>query len=139
MYSTKKCSCCQSEKNVSCFAFKNKKLGKLHSMCKECRSEYSSNHYNNNKKKYLERARKNNVKYIGRNKDFIREYKATHGCKFCNEKNPVCLDFHHEDPRHKEANISRMKNDSHSIQKIKQEISKCIVVCANCHRKLHYG
>ena len=26
---------------------------------------------------------------------FINRYKKFYGCKFCGEKNPICLDFHH--------------------------------------------
>ena len=47
----------------------------------------------------------------------------------------ACLDFHHL--RDKEFNIANeIKNLS--IDNLKKEIDKCIVLCANCHRKLHY-
>jgi hypothetical protein len=139
MYSTKKCSCCQLEKNESSFGFKNKKLGKLQSKCKQCQAIYHKKHYETNKQKYLNKSKKNNKIYKANNKIFIDQYKESKGCKFCNEKCAVCLDFHHEDPIAKEMNVSRMKNSSHSIKTITREISKCIVICSNCHRKLHAG
>lgn len=53
----------------------------------------------------------------------------------CGEKDVACLDFHHL--RDKEFNIANeIKNLS--IDNLKKEIDKCIVLCANCHRKLHY-
>jgi hypothetical protein len=45
------------------------------------------------------------------------------------------LDFHHTDPRAKEFKISQMR----TIPRLKAEIAKCIVICANCHRKGHKG
>nr|DAM14611.1 MAG TPA: INTRON TRANSFERASE [Caudoviricetes sp.]DAX04501.1 MAG TPA: INTRON TRANSFERASE [Bacteriophage sp.] len=28
--------------------------------------------------------------------------------------------------------------NSHSTDTINKEINKCVILCANCHRKLHY-
>jgi len=127
------------EKNECDFYFKNKKKGKLQSRCKQCQSKYHRSHYESNKKTYFERAKNNNPKYKKRNKNFVSEYKSNIGCKFCNEKTPVCLDFHHKDPTIKDWNISIMSNSASSLDTIKKEIDKCIVICSNCHRKLHAG
>jgi len=59
----------------------------------------------------------------------------SHPCK-CGENNYACLDFHHNSGN-KEKNISRMVNGSSSLQTIQNEMEKCIVVCSNCHRKIH--
>lgn len=139
MDDNKKCSVCQIEKSKSCFGFKNKKIGRLQSRCKECQAYYHKIHYETNKQIYLEKSKRNNPKYKDQNKKFINQYKETKGCKFCGETCSICLDFHHKDPKQKESNISRMQNSSHSIKAIQKEISKCIVVCSNCHRKLHAG
>jgi hypothetical protein len=88
---------------------------------------------------YCERARTNNPRYRQRNQQFINEYKEKKGCKFCQENTPVCLDFHHIDPNIKDWNISVMSRGASSITTIKKEINKCIVICSNCHRKLHAG
>lgn len=139
MNDTKKCSVCQVKKDESCFGFKNKKLGKLQSRCRECQAKYHKQHYELNKQRYLSQTKIRNKKYKKENKNFINDYKSSKGCKYCEEKTPVCLDFHHKDATVKEANVSRMKNSSHSKKTILKEISKCIVVCSNCHRKLHAG
>ena len=118
MNSNRKCSCCQVKKEQSCFAFKNKKLGKLQSKCKDCQSKYHKQHYESNKEVYCERARNNNPKYKKRNQNFINKYKQRKGCKFCKEKTPVCLDFHHIDPKIKDWNISVMSRSASSIQTI---------------------
>lgn len=46
-----------------------------------------------------------------------------------------CYEFHHIRGNKKE-NISAMLNKS--WQEIKAELDKCVVVCANCHREIHY-
>jgi hypothetical protein len=139
MNDTKLCSVCQVEKDESCFAFKNKKLGKLHSRCKECQSKYHKEHYLTNKKYYSNKRRINNQKYRSVGRKFIYAYKAKQGCKFCTENTPCCLDFHHLDPKEKDSTVSKMKGHARNLSMIKNEIAKCIVVCSNCHRKIHAG
>lgn len=58
------------------------------------------------------------------------------GCSVCGESDPVCLDFHHLDPKTKSFNIG-VQLGSYSLKRVKLEILKCEVLCANCHRKLH--
>ena len=58
-------------------------------------------------------------------------------CETCKEGHPAVLDFHHINDD-KEGNISRMVSDTISKDRILAEIDKCIVLCANCHRKLHW-
>lgn len=66
---------------------------------------------------------------------FVFKYLSSHPCYSCNERNPIVLDFHHT--RNKSFDISTMIKDCCSLPLIQQEINKCIVLCANCHRKLH--
>ena len=139
MNHTKKCPVCQVEKDISCFAFKNKSLGKLHSRCRKCQAIYHKEHYELNKQKYLDKSKRNNEKYKEINKAYIQKYKSNHGCVFCKESDPCCLDFHHINPENKKKDIASMQHFAHSLDTIKTEIKKCIVVCANCHRKLHAG
>jgi hypothetical protein len=139
MYDTKVCSACQEEKPVSEFGFKDKQNGKLQSRCKPCQSVCSKKHYLSNKDDYRKRARKNNTLYRKRNRQFVSQYKAEKGCHFCKENTPVCLDFHHLDQNEKEINISVMSRGANSIDSIIKEIDKCLVICSNCHRKLHAG
>ncbi len=60
------------------------------------------------------------------------------GCAICEEKSPVALDFHHIDPSQKKFSIGGyylIKTDA----EVEEELAKCVVVCANCHRKIHAG
>jgi hypothetical protein len=60
------------------------------------------------------------------------------GCSFCDEKDSCCLDFHHVDPRSKGFGIARRVLKRHAMQ-LAAEIKKCVVVCKNCHAKIHAG
>ena len=60
-------------------------------------------------------------------------------CMLCGySKHPGVLDFHHVDPATKSFAISG-GGFSRSWSAIEQEIKKCILVCANCHREIEYG
>lgn len=45
------------------------------------------------------------------------------------------LDLHHVDPAEKDIHVSAMW--TYTEARILNEISKCIVLCANCHREVH--
>jgi hypothetical protein len=67
------------------------------------------------------------------------QIKRESGCVVCNESEPCCLDFHHLDPNNKKENVSQMIRRKPNVIKFMEEIKKCIVMCSNCHRKLHAG
>lgn len=59
-------------------------------------------------------------------------------CEICGfDKNLACLDFHHKDPRQKKFGIA--KGHGYSIDAVREEASKCILVCKNCHALIHAG
>jgi hypothetical protein len=66
------------------------------------------------------------------------EYKQTLKCDRCPESHTGCLDFHHLDSKEKELSICKAVGNGWSIERIMKEVEKCIVLCSNCHRKLHY-
>lgn len=64
------------------------------------------------------------------------EYKGGK-CQICGyNKCSGALEFHHLDPMQKDFQISAC---SKSFETLKQEVDKCILVCANCHREIHAG
>ena len=95
--------------------------------------DYKAEHYQKRKKQYQEataRKRKRNREYV----DKIFE----HGeCTKCGEDHPGCLDFHHVDESLKEFPINIGIRDK-GLETLKKEIAKCVLLCSNCHRKLHY-
>lgn len=70
---------------------------------------------------------------------YLEARKAEIGCQACSERHPACLDFHHRDPSQKELEVSKIVHlHGWSKERIEAEIAKCDILCANCHRKLHW-
>lgn len=85
------------------------------------------------------RIDEHNAKITAELRDKCNQIKHNKGCFYCPETEPVCLDFHHKDKQTKKQNISVMIGSHWSWDKIQTEMDKCIIVCSNCHRKLHAG
>lgn len=89
---------------------------------------------------------RNKTKIVSKNslrrqklKAWFREYTKDFSCLKCGESDNSCLDFHHLDPDVKEEPVSHLLRSNRSTKVIIAEINKCIVLCANCHRKFHAG
>lgn len=60
------------------------------------------------------------------------------GCKICGyNKNIAALEFHHRDPSQKEDKLDLRILSNRSMEFIMNEVSKCDLLCSNCHRELH--
>lgn len=73
-----------------------------------------------------------------RNREFFENYRKTHPCEKCGENHISCLDFHHKNKELKDREVSLMVHKGMSLERIMKEIEKCMVLCRNCHAKLHY-
>ena len=65
--------------------------------------------------------------------ELLIEYLSSHPCADCGETDIIVLEFDHL--RDKEADVSVLAREGYSLEKVKREIDKCEVVCANCHRR----
>lgn len=84
--------------------------------CKECRKDA-----------VIDIRRRNKIKLV--------EYKGGK-CEKCGyDKCIDALEFHHLNPNEKDFGVSC--GDTRSLEKLKSEVDKCIMVCANCHREIH--
>lgn len=63
------------------------------------------------------------------------DYLLTLSCEECGENHPACLDFDHIDPTTKVGKGVGSLVRTNVWNKVKEEIDKCRVLCANCHRK----
>jgi transcription elongation factor Elf1 len=69
-----------------------------------------------------------------RKKIELVEYKGGK-CEVCGYNKSVnALQFHHKNPNDKDFTVS---GKSLSFEKLKKEVDKCILVCANCHAEIH--
>jgi len=96
--------------------------------------EYRRTWYKKNKKHAMSKIKERKSKL----RLWIKEYKAILKCERCGQNHPATIQFHHLDPSKKDFNISVAVKNSFSIEKIQEEINKCIVLCANCHCIEHY-
>jgi len=122
------------------FAPKNRDRETWVGKCKECTSTYNRERYASDpelRRKTRAAAKISNKKTRVITTTYVNEYKLSHNCEDCGEQNPIVLDFHHTGEQPKKGSISRLVQDFYNLKTIKIEIAKCVIVCANCHRKRH--
>ena len=130
----KTCCVCKEEKPVTDFRRDRSRLDGYQSSCKVCARSFQSKRY---QEKYAVSRRDRDAALRAENGEKIRIIKQQRGCICCGESDVVCLDFHHTTSDDKEFGIS--SNTHRTWKYIEAEIDKCVVICANCHRKLHAG
>jgi len=94
---------------------------------------YASTYYQNNKAKVLATTKASVKKY----KEQWRSFKATLSCVKCGQNHPATLDFHHIDSSTKEASVNKLIK-YRAFKRAMEEVKKCDVLCANCHRIHHH-
>lgn len=132
---SKYCSKCEQTKSLTEFNKNRNKPDGAQAYCRECTKRINNDLYRNGDRKRQVRERRD--REVIANRSFTQRYKRMRRCHFCNESEPVALDLHHLNPSEKDFNPSQMY--SHSRKQLKKEIRKCIVLCSNCHRKVHAG
>ena len=74
--------------------------------------------------------------YRQRNFDAVMQYLRSHPCVDCTEGDIVVLEFDHLPGLVKKFEIGRaLTSTTRSLKSILDEIKKCEVVCANCHKR----
>lgn len=132
----KHCRKCNTDKPRSEFNKNSRKTDGLQVQCRDCQKAQNNEGYvsNPNRRRSIKDRNAETREY---NRSLMRRYKAFFGCLVCGEKEPVALDLHHTDPSGKDANPSSLL--TYSTNTLKEEIRKCVILCSNCHRKVHAG
>lgn len=108
--------------------FKNKEKER------EYKKRWNKEYYSNNREKEIARTKKRRQEL----RKWFNEYKRSLKCCQCGENHPSCLEFHHKNIKEKGFSLSdAIEQRCFSRKKIMVEMNKCMVLCANCHRKLH--
>lgn len=131
---TKTCSVCNSPKNISEFGrqrVENRVYVRPH--CKVCDTA-KSKAYRCTPAGRASRAREGKRRFQGV-LALYHEVKRQQACLICDERDPVCIDFHHLDPSTKSGDVVNMIRAS--FGRVIEEMAKCVCLCANCHRKFH--
>ena len=71
--------------------------------------------------------------------EYIQDIKNQLYCADCGERHPAVLQFHHLNSEDKAFSIGKAVNRGFSLDRIKKEMQKCVVLCANCHAIRHYN
>jgi hypothetical protein len=134
MKKTKLCPSCKVQKDVTEFGVNNARLDGLQSQCRACKKLTQDNWYRKNRVEHQARVKRRRFDHRDRVVSQLLEYFRTHSCVDCGEPDPLVLEFDHVRGQKKCA-IQDMVNRGYRWQTISQEIDKCEVRCANCHRR----
>jgi hypothetical protein len=130
---TKTCPKCGVEKPVNDFPMRSSFEPRPNAYCYPCQREYNRQHYRVNASKHNSRRYANQLRYKRRNRDLMRKLLETKRCVDCGESDPVVLEFDHV----RGKKLHEISNILHRLswKRICEEMAKCEIRCANCHRK----
>jgi hypothetical protein len=128
----RRCGRCGELKPVEEFAWRRKAKGQRHNYCRPCHSDYHRDHCLANKERYIAQAAEHKAQIRRERTEQLIDYFQTHPCVDCGESDPVVLEFDHL--RDKSFAVAAKLVD-YRWERILEEIEKCEVVCANCHRR----
>lgn len=132
----KKCSKCGIVKGFGEFYQRKKhRTGEYYERCKDCFKVRGRTYYHQNHERQLSLALLRKKKYREERRVWLEKLKDR-PCMDCGVKYPpYVMDFDHKDGEVKIVSVSwlALRNTS-NFEKIKLEIKKCDLVCANCHR-----
>ena len=111
----------------------SKRKDGLQDYCRSCTSWhlkhlYETTSYRESKLKRLSEVRKEL-------REKVYKYLEENPCVDCGEKDIVVLDFDHIEPSKKAGTVYSILGNSTRWEPVLEEIKKCQVRCANCHRR----
>ena len=122
------------EKSKKYYLENSKKINKVRKKWRKNNPEKQKKYYIKHRERKLKRDKERREEV----KQYINNYKLSKGCAICGYKKCAeALVFHHINNGNKEFDVSRIAKCGGNIEKIKSEISKCMVLCSNCHVELH--
>jgi hypothetical protein len=129
----KTCARCGVTKPLDEFFFRDRQRLRPQVWCKVCTNSYKRGWYQQNRERHTRISDAAKRRRITANLRQLRDYLTSHPCVDCGECDPVVLEFDHV-RGDKVANVSKMVRDR-PWSAILQELEKCEVRCANCHRR----
>jgi len=137
---TKQCSKCKETKLLDEFLpRKERGPDHYHSYCKVCfrsyKRKWEAEEYKDpiKRKKRLKLNRINKKKNHRKKMEWILTYLEEHPCVDCDETDPLVLEFDHQ--KDKDSGVCQLIHDNKTLTTVQQEVKKCVVRCANCHRR----
>lgn len=128
----KQCTTCKQFLPLELFANNKIKKDGKHNQCKPCKKIYNKSYYPKTKQIYAESRAQRRDQHRKDNQEAMLAYLMDKSCVDCGMSDMRVLEFDHVRGV-KNFNIGNaISQQSWSI--IEQEIEKCEIVCANCHR-----
>ncbi len=103
-------------------------------MTERVRAEHDRTYRTKHKLKCNEQSRERGKKIRQLKAQFVTAYLENHPCVDCGEHDPIVLDFDHVSGE-KINTVSSILGSGKSLVHLVVEIEKCVVRCANCHRR----
>ena len=127
------CTTCGIEKPLEEFPLRSDRPTVRLGTCRDCKRLYARAHYAANIDYYKEKAARHRTRQHVDNYCDLIAYLRAHPCVDCGETDVRVLQFDHVDPSLKSQDVSVMVR-SCQWSRVLDEIEKCEVRCANCHR-----
>jgi hypothetical protein len=128
--SMKYCMSCKQTLPVSSFTKNRTKADGLHHTCRECKREHQRRWYEGHRQEHYTRVRTAKRRY----QQELRDTKDNKPCTDCGMVFPYfVLDWDHVPGGIKIGNVSTFYRHA-ATKKYRDEVEKCELVCANCHR-----
>ena len=104
----------------------------LQSYCRDCYRALHRAYHRRNGDRRRAHVRRISAAARDRNRARILEYLRAHPCVDCGITDVRVLEFHHLSD--KTMDISELVTRGYSWERTEAEITRCVVLCANCHR-----
>ncbi len=121
------CSGCGEPRTSADFPARGKR-------CLECRRAAGRVHYRANRAYYLAKARRRTERVVQETRAWLLTYLRGHPCVDCGNRDVRVLEFDHRDGTTKERDVAVLATEGYGIARVRAEVEKCDVRCANCHR-----
>lgn len=125
-------TCCRCKEYLSVIDFGG--ITKINDYCKECKRKIEKTYADANRAKRRIQNNEAAARRYLKNCRLRDEFFIGKSCVDCSESDPVVFEFDHIDPTIKKYQIGDMLC-SHTWTTILTEIEKCVIRCANCHRR----
>ena len=128
----RKCGRCRREKPLNDFAWRRRARGQKDNYCRPCRAAYKQEHYAANRQRYIDSTARRRKGVVEKRAAYLVSYLREHPCADCGETDPIVLEFDHLRDKKFSIGAGFRERSWHAVL---DEIAKCEVVCANCHRR----
>lgn len=132
------CTKCGESKQDTEFGRSSAVKSGLRTACTKCSNEMQRKYREAHREEIRKASKSYALKRTTENRKLVKDYLLSHPCMDCGERDIIVLEFDHARGK-KIAPVTTMVCPWFTEKTIREEIEKCDVVCANCHRRRTYS